>query len=303
MKLNLNPNLNLITKVRLNFLFLLVVLPLASCMTRVSSRLVTEEGESRARGVRYRLPQPFLLVTPTKDGLKVDKLMLPDYAAEYALDVQSYMASHKCTIQLNGGMLQKVSFDVDNTKVATDAIGAVGELAKTQIESMPKGLKNEGPAGGERSSAAYLEQPGAMLFKVVQSRDGVALRRVFARQEWLQTVRKDGAGGGGGGGGGGGTAPVKQKADMEVKQGAVWNAVFASVPAGFAVKRVTIRFGAGTPMDLKAGTFKLTGTSLAVTIPESTNPLGGYHLDVYWSADGNANPSSPLGYDVTVVAK
>src|SRR5438034_680416 len=105
---------------------LLALASVSGCVTTVNSKRVNADRTDR--GIRYYLPAPFLLVTPKPDGLDVKKLMLPDLGSQYTLDIQAYMTSYKSDVTVSNGMLQKVMFDVDNTKVASDTIAVASDI-------------------------------------------------------------------------------------------------------------------------------------------------------------------------------
>jgi hypothetical protein len=168
-------------------------LGLAACTTVVTARRF--ESGSIAQGVHYYLPQPFILVTPASDGLKYQKLLLPDLDAEYTVDIRSYMTTYNSDIKVQGGLLQTVTLNVDNSAVATQLLKSTGQVVADKIAQI--GQKSGTAASGLQkladapqtaaSSISYLTQPGSILYKVVQRSDSIALVPVNT-QQFITTI-------------------------------------------------------------------------------------------------------------------
>lgn len=331
-----------------------------SCVTTVNSkRVVTTD---RHRGVRYYLPQPFLLVTPKADGLQVQKLMLPDLSAQYALDIQSYMTSYKSSVELENGMLKKVMLDLDNSKIATDVVTAAGEVAKAKVEqigntataeqtkqtqvetqrqklAMQIELKRQDIAFLEaqqpqnssaidqarreldqlhlkleflektgnpqlfnvadktsKPASDYLQQPGAVLYKVVQGRDSVRLVRVN-KQPFLSTVAKSSPEG-----------ATSQKKPSAYKLGNAPGKIKAGEELRIPITITSEEFklGSGTLSKGSVVVAKLEPVldaekkNIVMTIPQGI-AAGSYKAEMTWSAKDNLQPGDPISLSIVVV--
>src|SRR5207302_5639328 len=227
------------------------------------------------------------------------------------------------------GMLQKVMFDVDNTKVASDAIAAAGDVTKAKIDQIGAAaateqtkqqqaqlardklqlqieLKNmeiqqlesqqpvdssklqkarseldnletklrfvnrtgdaaalsNAPSIASNKTIAYLEQPGAVLYKVVQGPDSVRLVAVN-KQAFLRTVLKSPAG-----------SPTKPKdqsqpvigpTSSKAKAGAKLELPLKSAPEGFQIGTGSLSQNAKEIAKLKP---TLGEKTILVPIPE-----------------------------------
>lgn len=95
------------------------------------SQLTVTKAAPGSAGIRYFLPQPFILVTPHQDGtLTVDKVFLPDPDNEYAVVASSLLGNYKLDIRRDErGFLEQVAFQSDSGALARDATQAAGALA------------------------------------------------------------------------------------------------------------------------------------------------------------------------------
>ena len=287
--------------------------------------------------------------------------MLPDLGNQYTLDIQAYMTSYKSDVTMSNGMLQKVVFDLDNTKVASDAIAAAGDVTKAKIDQIGAAaateqskqqqaqltrdklqlqieLKNmeiqqlesqqpvdssklqkaradlavledklrflnrtgdsaavsNAPSTASNKTIAYLEQPGAVLYKVVQGPDSVRLVAVN-KQAFLRTVLKSPAG-----------SPTKPKDQSQpvigptsgkAKAGAKMELPLKSAPEGFQIGTGSLSQGAKEVGKLKP--VLRDEKTILVPIPENTLP-GIYKLEITWSATGNPRPGDPISLSVIV---
>src|SRR5262245_1251661 len=100
-----------------------VLLLLTSCIAHIGVKKVDNSSGSdggEVKGVRYSLPQPFLVGRPQLNGkISYSIEYLPDPDNEYAVDAWSFMAKHKINMQrTTRGLLKSVSFTKDTTEVA-----------------------------------------------------------------------------------------------------------------------------------------------------------------------------------------
>jgi len=129
-------------------------------------------GDRSTKGIRYRLPQPYLLVTPKSNGtMTVTEVYLPDDNNIYAVTSQTFLAKHKFQIDVLNGLLTGVTSNVNNAEVISEATTSAGQIAaeiiKAQSANAPDG---EGkPPITKRSPA-----PAPVLYRVVD--DGTSVR-------------------------------------------------------------------------------------------------------------------------------
>ena len=105
---------------------------LAGC-TQVDVDRVTTGEE---RGMRYYLPQPFIVITPKANGtmdVRVD--YYPDKSQQYAIDVDSFMASHELRVKVRNGLLTSVDSTSDSAAVAAAFAKSAGEVAEAKINA------------------------------------------------------------------------------------------------------------------------------------------------------------------------
>lgn len=251
-------------------------LELAACTTVVTARRVG--SDSIAQGVHYYLPQPFILVTPTSDGLKYQKLLLPDLDAEYSIDIRSYMTTYNSTIKVQGGLLQTVTLNVDNSAVATQLLKSTGQVAADKITQI--GQKSGASASGLQkladapqtatSTISYLTQPGSVLYKVIQRSDSIALVPVNIQQFVTTIAPKAGSST---------KLPPTVLLDVTIAEGQPLHIpIPKNAPADYsitfpvAVSATETKIPLGNPEKDKNGT--------VFTIPTSNLPKGKYSLQV-----------------------
>ena len=100
----------------------ILILILQGCISTATVQSTKTNPE--AKGIRYSLPSPFILVTPATDGtVEVKTVFLPDPDHEYAIHTDSYLASHGQTVTLDGAFLQKFSFSEKDLALAKSIIG------------------------------------------------------------------------------------------------------------------------------------------------------------------------------------
>lgn len=126
----------------------LILLLLSGCVSVSSkhSSVNANDEDFTQRGVRYYLPQPFLMVTPSAEhaGVDVKPVMMPDYTRAYTIDSHTIMSKSGLTIETDNGLLKVVKASGDPSATAGAAIeaaGAVGvemlklEAAKSQLDA------------------------------------------------------------------------------------------------------------------------------------------------------------------------
>jgi hypothetical protein len=173
-----------------SFSVVFLALLLSSCISRIDVRKVNNadiNATTKAKGVRYSLPQPFVIGTPGLNG-KVSYRVeyLPDPDNEYAVNAWSFMAKHKLKLgRSSNGMLKTVNYTQDDTVVPSALVESAGNFAEAQIKAMAAAKKPSGNDGGQNDQSTA-EAPhvntsaeGPVIYRVVEDpRFGVRLEPV-----------------------------------------------------------------------------------------------------------------------------
>lgn len=100
------------------------------------------EPDTKAKGVRYFLPKPYLLVTPLPEGkMDVSVVYVPDPDQEYAVDTHVYIASQDIHLVFAGeddagkGLLSKVTYDSKDPAVYSEIVKGAGTMGKEIIDA------------------------------------------------------------------------------------------------------------------------------------------------------------------------
>lgn len=184
---------------------------LSGCVSTLTVRSVA--AKPRARGFRYFLPKPNLLVSPKVDGtVSVEKVCLPDPANEYAIDASSFAATYKLSVEIDAhGLLKKVVWNTGSAESTKAAPETTANLWKARADAEAARAKTgDGKAGkgetkdtldeadqalaqtGSGDSAIDRVQAkawGPFLFEVVDTPDKVTLRPVN-KQALMPTSKK-----------------------------------------------------------------------------------------------------------------
>jgi hypothetical protein len=177
-----------------NFICSIVAaLALASCSTSVSSTKMTSASQN---GLRYSLPQPFLMVTPASDGsITVEVVYLPDPNNQYSVTTSSFLSSYDLTVATTNGMLKSVGYKQNNAELAAQITQSTGNLvaAQQQAEAKQEQQQASNIAAAQKSvddAQAQLDKDTAIL-KTLQAR-GAATPADYARVEADKAALKDG---------------------------------------------------------------------------------------------------------------
>lgn len=110
---------------------------ISGCVTILESKQVPSDGSTDSvPGIRYSLPQPFLLVTPKSDGtIDVTIEMLPDASRTYAITQKSFVGSHTLNVEVEHGLLKAIDYGSDASQTAAKLVENYGELKKASIEA------------------------------------------------------------------------------------------------------------------------------------------------------------------------
>lgn len=97
-------------------------------------------SDDRARGFRYRLPRPFVSVTPNRVGsADVAFFMVPDEAEEYYVSAWAVAATQKFDLDFTPGhLLGAVTYNPNNTSVPDNLVKSFQELGTTTITQLDK---------------------------------------------------------------------------------------------------------------------------------------------------------------------
>lgn len=175
---------------------LLLPLVLGSCIARIDVKKVDNACgtvPSKAKGVRYSLPQPFIVGKPQGNGkISYSVEYLPDPDNEYAVSAWSFMAKHKMNLQRTSrGFLKSVSYTKDDTAVATSMVDTAGNLLETHLKALNTAKKLSGGDGaddgnadgaGARNAGVDTMANGPVIYRVVEDPSyGVRLQPVTFR--------------------------------------------------------------------------------------------------------------------------
>ncbi len=96
----------------------------ALCLPGCVSVIRSQKATPDSAGIRYFLPQPFILVTPNLDGsLAVEKVFLPDPDNEYVISASSVLGNYTLAVERNEkGFLDTVSFDGDGSGIGKQLV-------------------------------------------------------------------------------------------------------------------------------------------------------------------------------------
>lgn len=129
-----------------------LVLCASSLLSGCVSFLTSEKAEDTSRGLRYSLPQPFLLVTPKTDGtITVQQVFLPDADKTYTIRQTSILAKHSLDVSLKNGLLESIVLTSDGAGVSEKIIEGYAELEKARIEAEATAAKEAADNAAELS--------------------------------------------------------------------------------------------------------------------------------------------------------
>lgn len=174
---------------------------LQGCITTM--KVSSVKADASAKGFRYFLPKPYLLVTPKADGsVAVEKVFLPDPENEYAIDTAAYAASYKLSVQLDDhGLLKKIIWNTGSAESTKAALETVANLSKARIDVESARAKAEAEKAGkaaEKREKLEAEVHGAELelataeaeLQVLESKGGSADKILAARIAVEKALRK-----------------------------------------------------------------------------------------------------------------
>jgi len=151
-----------------------LVFSVAGCAQTTFRGKVTKEDTN---GIRYYLPATYILIKPdyTKGEPNVTYWIGPDTTALYAADPYAFASTNTTELQFTRGYLTQAKSNVDTTKVASEAIAALDELAKVVLTTAAKSAQLAATKGEPK------KPPQIYLFVV--GTDG-KLRTLFSPDFW-----------------------------------------------------------------------------------------------------------------------
>jgi hypothetical protein len=107
----------------------LLSLSLGGC----ASWVTVEKASTTSSGLRYSLTSTYLLMKPASDGTVIyEWLSLPDRSKEYAVKTRSLFSTYTMDVELEHGILKKVTAKPDSSAVATSALGQAATVLQAQ---------------------------------------------------------------------------------------------------------------------------------------------------------------------------
>jgi hypothetical protein len=133
-----------------------LLLSTACASTQLTVRKV-QDGGKEPNGIRYSLPKPFLLVTPSPSGdgsLKVDVIYLPDTSNTYAIDGRTKRGKYELSVNVKDGLLSKVAWSQKDAAFLAESVRVAGEVAKGELERQQDEEKARAKRADDKRKAA-----------------------------------------------------------------------------------------------------------------------------------------------------
>jgi hypothetical protein len=109
------------------FAIAIAALLLAGCTTIVDVKPYKGVGQG---GIRYSLPEPYLLVKPKADGTATyEWLMLPNQENEYAIETKSFLSTSTLTVTTENGFVRTLKTTATNSEALKKLSTALGDVA------------------------------------------------------------------------------------------------------------------------------------------------------------------------------
>jgi len=140
--------------------FAILLLSSACASTQLTVRKVEDGAKEEPNGIRYSLPKPFLLVTPSPSGdgsLKVDVIYLPDTSNTYAIDGRTKRGKYELSVNVKDGLLSKVAWSQKDAALAAESIRVATEVAKGEVERQQDEEKERAKQAEDERKAADAE--------------------------------------------------------------------------------------------------------------------------------------------------
>ncbi len=178
-------------------LFLLPALLLAGCVSSIKVQKVPagesptadDKAKKVVAGLRYSLPAAFVVVEPNpavRGGYSVETRLFPNQEETYAIQAATYGGSLKFDVDLEDGMLKKVTLNQDDSALTGQATTALGEIVKADLEQRAEEKKKAEEAA--KAKKTKLEE----LQKDVRNKEDALAVAQRSVEEWQRLVNVDG---------------------------------------------------------------------------------------------------------------
>lgn len=161
------------------WLFIVLALGITGCARTYFHANVNKD----TNGIRYYLPATYILIKPdyTKGEANVTYWTGPDTTTLYAADPFAFAASNTSKFVYERGYLTSASSIVDPTKVASEAISALDDLAKGILTTAAKGAQ---------LAALRAKREGPQIWLFIVGRDG-KLRTLYSPKIGNDLIKED----------------------------------------------------------------------------------------------------------------
>jgi hypothetical protein len=147
----------------------------ACASTRITVTKV-DSAHPNAKGIRFSLPKPFLLVTPNTSGdggFKAEIIYLPDESNTYAIDAGTKLGKYSLNVITKDGLLSKVAWSRTDAAVAAESVRVSGELLKSRFELEQKEQ--------DERDAKRKEEQKAAASEIKKLREGLAEQELLVK--------------------------------------------------------------------------------------------------------------------------
>jgi hypothetical protein len=163
-----------------------LVVTAASALGGCVSTLENKPASATAKGFRYSLPQPVLMVTPQGDGtMGLEVLYLPDPNNTYAVSATSFLGGYTFEIRTKEGLLESITFNAGASTVAEQAISSYGDIQKARTEAEAKAQEAATSKTDEQAKAAAAEAQALADARTT-------LTTAIAKRDKLEEIRQKG---------------------------------------------------------------------------------------------------------------
>jgi hypothetical protein len=125
---------------------------MAGCATWVTVEQVTEQND--AKGLRYSLAAPYLLMKPANDGtMTYEWLMLPDESRTYAIETHSVLSTRSLEAKIEHALLTKVVAKPDASALPSELLTQAGVVLEAEKKAEAKEAEAEATKAKTESAA------------------------------------------------------------------------------------------------------------------------------------------------------
>ena len=157
----------------------------SGCTSWVTVTSVKEHP--KAKGFRYSLATPYLLVAPANDGtMSYEWLSLPDTSRQYAIRVHSLLATNTTDLTLDHSILTKLAGKSDSAALATEVLAQAGSASEAKAKAK---LKEQQDAKTADKAAQDKLQQSLDSAESAERTSDVALQKAQAKVDLLQSQK------------------------------------------------------------------------------------------------------------------